>query len=328
MTPTRVTGLLLEWGRGDEGALYTSVSASHDGRRVVATIANPTASLWTVPILDRPAEDRDAKPFPLPMVRALAPRFGGTSLFFVSSHGTGDRLWRFHDGQASEVWKGADRALSEPPAVSPDGLRVAVVVRQDGKRHLAIMSADGTNSRTLAASIDMQGDAGQATADWSRDGNWIVTGGRDALGPALFKIPVDGSATVRLFSGQAVNPVWSPDGSLIVYAGGFMNGQATLLGVRPDGAPVELPPVRARQGGYRFLCNGKGLVYLPFIQSLDFWLLNFATKNRHQITRLSNQGMLQTFDITPDGKQIVFDRSRQNSDIVLIDLPRALSDCT
>jgi hypothetical protein len=31
---------------------------------------------------------------------------------------------------------------------------------------------------------------------------------------------------------------------------------------------------------------------------------------------------LSTFDITPDGKAIVFDRSRENSDIVLIELPK------
>jgi len=31
---------------------------------------------------------------------------------------------------------------------------------------------------------------------------------------------------------------------------------------------------------------------------------------------------MRTFDITPDGKQIVFDRVRENSDIVLIDLSR------
>jgi hypothetical protein len=31
---------------------------------------------------------------------------------------------------------------------------------------------------------------------------------------------------------------------------------------------------------------------------------------------------LRTFDITPDGKEIVFDRSKQNSNIVLIDLPK------
>ena len=58
------------------------------------------------------------------------------------------------------------------------------------------------------------------------------------------------------------------------------------------------------------------------IQALDFWLLDLATGNRRQLTRLSNQGALRTFDITTDGKYIVFDRSRQNSDIVLIDLPK------
>jgi hypothetical protein len=30
---------------------------------------------------------------------------------------------------------------------------------------------------------------------------------------------------------------------------------------------------------------------------------------------------MRTFAITPDGKQIVFDRLRENADIVLIDLP-------
>jgi Tol biopolymer transport system component len=301
---------------------YTSVSASRDGKRVVATVANPTASLWRVPLRDGIVDDRDAQPYALSTARALAPRFGGPSLFYLSGRGAKDGLWRVQDGQVSDVSKGANSSLSEPPAVSPDGLRVAVVVRQDGRRHLALMSADGTNSRTLAAAIDMQGTAGQATADWSPDGHWIVTGGRDAQGQALFKIPVDGGAPVRIVDGQAGNPVWSPDGTLIVYSGGFFNGQVELLGVRADGTPVALPHVRVRPGGYRFLPDGTGLVYLPLVRSLDFWLLDLATGSQRQLTRLSNQGRLQTFDITPDGKQIVFDRARENSDIVLINLPK------
>jgi hypothetical protein len=31
---------------------------------------------------------------------------------------------------------------------------------------------------------------------------------------------------------------------------------------------------------------------------------------------------MRTFDVMPDGKQIVFDRLRQNSDIAVIDVPR------
>jgi hypothetical protein len=95
-----------------------------------------------------------------------------------------------------------------------------------------------------------------------------------------------------------------------------------LLGVRPDGTPVDLPPVQVRPGAYRFLPNGRGLVYLPHMQSLDFWLLDLASMRSRQLTRFGYRGLLRTFDITPDGKYIVFDRSRENTDVLLIDLPR------
>jgi Tol biopolymer transport system component len=300
---------------------YTTVAASRDGRRVVATVANPTASLWRVPLRSRQAEERDVQPYPLPTARALAPRFAGTSLFYLSTVGPGDGLWRVQDGQAAAVSKGGDGGLFEPPAVSPDGSRAAIIVRRDGKRHLVVVSADGRSSRTLAPTIEIEGAAGQGTADWSPDGTWIVTGGRDARGSGLFKIPVEGGVPVRLVNGRAVNPVWSPDGTVIVYAGRFFTGQIELLGVRPDGTPVALPRVRTRPGGYRFLPDGRGLVYLPFILSLDFWLADLSSNTQHQLTRLDNRGAIGTFDITPDGTAVVFDRSRENSDIVLIELP-------
>jgi Tol biopolymer transport system component len=183
---------------------YTSVAASAAGRKLVATIGNPQASLWSVPILDRLAEERDVKPFTVPTVRALAPRFGGGSLFYLSSLGTGDGLWRYREGQALEVWKGADEALVEPPAVSPDGGRAAIVLRRNGKRQLHVLSADGAELQPLPGAIDTQG-----TACWSPDGKWIVTGGSDAGGPGLFKVPLESGSPVRLAAGSARDPVWS-----------------------------------------------------------------------------------------------------------------------
>jgi hypothetical protein len=143
-------------------------------------------------------------------------------------------------------------------------------------------------------------------------------------GSGLFKIPLEeGPTPVRLVSGEAMNPVWSPDGGLIVYGGAVVGGQVTLLGVTPDATPVRLPDVRARLGGgHRFLPNGAGLLYLPRAQSLDFWLLDLTTKETRALTRLGDHGILHTFDVMPDGRFIVFDRSRENSDIVLIDLPK------
>ena len=82
---------------------YLSVAASADGRRIVATVANGSASLWSVPVLDRLADERDVKPFPVPSVRALGPRIHSGTLFYLSSRGAGDGLWRAEKGQTSEI---------------------------------------------------------------------------------------------------------------------------------------------------------------------------------------------------------------------------------
>jgi hypothetical protein len=74
-------------------------------------------------------------------------------------------------------------------------------------------------------------------------------------------------------------------------------------------------------GGYRFVANSK-IVYLERGQATDFTMLDLTSQTTRPLTHLSAQGGLRTFDITPDGKQIVFDRSHENSDIYLIDLPK------
>ena len=272
---------------------------------------------------EQAVDEREAHPYtiPVPTGFAHAPRFDKEGLFFLTERGTGDGLWRVQDGKPSLVRRRVDGALSEPAAVSSDG-RLAVVTRKEGRRHLSVMSADGTSVQTLAASIEVEGAAGQAAADWSPDGTRIVVGGRNENGSGLFLIPLDTGVPVRLLEGQWVNPVWSPDDDLIVYAGRSVIGQVELRGIRPDGTPVALPHVMVRPGGYRFLPDGSGLVYVDRIQALDFSLLDLATGRSRQLTRLANRGTLRTFDVTLDGKSIVFDRSQQNSNIVLIERPK------
>ena len=71
----------------------------------------------------------------------------------------------------------------------------------------------------------------------------------------------------------------------------------------------------------RFLPDGAGLVYMSGSHpSQDFWLLDLATMESRQLTRLDQGAAMYTFDVTPDGKRIVFDRLNENSDIVLIEL--------
>ena len=41
-----------------------------------------------------------------------------------------------------------------------------------------------------------------------------------------------------------------------------------------------------------------------------------------KIARVSNAGSINTFDITPDGTRIVFDRVEERSNLVLIERPQ------
>jgi Tol biopolymer transport system component len=296
---------------------YTSISASGNGRQLVATVANPTASLWAVPILDNAvATESQITKFPLPTPRALAPRFGPDYLLYLSSKGTRNGLWKSVDGTATELSAGP---VIGGAAISPDGRRVAYVVRTEGKLRLYLMNADGTDQRALAPALDLRG-----TPSWSADGKWIAVAAIEQDGSHLFKIPDDGGDPVRITTQLADSPVWSPDGSFIVYAEPAAAGTYPIKAVTPDGIARPLPPLIALRGGdrYRFLPDGKGLVVLVGAgRGQDFWLIDLLTNNLRRLTEMESGFVISGFDVSRDGKQILFDRIQQNSDVVLISLP-------
>jgi serine/threonine protein kinase len=298
---------------------YTSLAATADGRRLVAGVVNAQVSLWSVPITRRLVEERDVKAFQLPTARSQAPRFGGGTLFYLSSRDGADGLWSYRDGKALEIWKGSEGALQSPAAVSADGSSVAFALRRDGKQQMQVMATDGTRLRPLSSDVDVRG-----TASWSPDGKWIVVAGSDRNGPGIFKLPVDGGSPIRITTGPYLDPVWSPRGDLIVYSGPQLFTLAPLLAVHPDGTPAKLPEINVQREGERarFLPDGTGLVYMlgDTLAEQDFWLLDLGTMRSRRLSRLSSSAAMRTFDITPDGSRIVFDRLSEDSDIFLIDL--------
>jgi Tol biopolymer transport system component len=310
--PHRVTSGLEE---------YTSLSSSTGGRRLVAAVANPTTSLWFAPISDRVVDDSGLQPLSLATVRAADPRFGPDFLLYRSARGGPFGLWKLKDGVETELWKGSDGEVAAAPAVSKDGTQVAFVVRTGGHTRLHAMSSDGTSARMLSEALDVH-DA----PSLSPDGSWIAVIASAGDARPLFKVPVGGGAPVRLAEGILSNPVWSPDNRFILHSDGQRGGAVVKLrAVTPDGQPFplkDLPEVAHLGNRYRFLPGGRSIVVMQgMMWKQNFELLDLATGARRRLTDLGRDYNMRSFDVSPDGKRILFDRYRDNSDIVLIDLP-------
>ena len=304
---------------------YVSVAVdTNQPRRLIASVAIPTSSLWTVPISNRIQSEADVTRLPIPNARALSPRAASDYLLFLSSRGGGDGLWKLKDNAVAELWKGTEGGVVAAPAVSRDGMRICFSYRTQGRSHLYLMNSDGLNVRLLTDSFDVR-----SPASWSPDGKWVVVAGNDGQGTYVFKVSVEDGAAIRLNDTVSHNPVWSPNEQIIVYSEPLQGSTFLTKAITPDKIPVPLPDIRVSYvmgTPYRFVPDGTELIFVkegPFIGGTrNFYAVNLHTGQERQLTDLKTSVQMRNFDVMPDGKQIVFDRLRQNSDIAMIDLPR------
>jgi hypothetical protein len=94
--------------------------------------------------------------------------------------------------------------------------------------------------------------------------------------------------------------------------------------VSADGAPRSLPNLILTRGARRlaFLGGEDALVVMKGdISNKDFWVVDLKTGHERQLTNLGREFAIGDFDVSADGREIIFDRAREESDIVVLDLP-------
>ena len=299
---------------------YTSLAATPDGHRLVVTQTTPHGTLFRVRIGDSPAPVSAADRIPLTTSSGFSPRLGPDYLLYISATGTGERIWKLANGASTELWRGDGARVFGGPAISPDGQSVAFSVRQNGKALLYVMQADGTKAHILANSLDLQG-----APAWSPDGRSIVSAADDHGIPHLFRIPTDGRSPASFVHEYSRDPVWSPDGRLVVYSGPEIGTTFPVKAVTAEASPHPLTPLTLTNGARHlaFLPAGRSLVFLRGeIQHKDLWLIDLDTGAERQLTNLPPDFDVLDFDLSPDGREVVFERLQERSDLVLLDLPR------
>jgi Tol biopolymer transport system component len=299
---------------------YTSLAASADGRRLVVTLASPKATLWRVPISDKPVGSSAASRVTLTTGRRLSPRLGPNYLLYISSKGASEGIWKLANGTASELWSAPGARIIGGPAIAADGRRIAFSIEQRGRTQLYMMNADGTDARVVNDSLELRGDPA-----WAPDGQSITLAANDHGVPRLFSVSLDGRSPVRLVSEYSVEPAWSPDGHFLVYSGPDIGTTFPVGAVTADGRPYPLPSLTLTRGARRmaFLPGRRyALVVLRGeIEHKNFWLIDLETGIERQLTNFGRDFDVRDFDVSPDGGEIVLERVQENSDIVLLDLP-------
>jgi Tol biopolymer transport system component len=299
---------------------YTSLAATANGARLVATVANSRSDLWRVKFDGSAPPQNAAEPVVPAIQSAFAPRFGPDYLAYVSSAGGRRGIWKLANGTVMELWNdvGADRVGA--PAISPDGRRIAFTVESQDKKQLYVINSDGGHARVIATTLAVRGDL-----SWAPDSQSIVSAIVRDGEPRVARILLDGSPPQPMVSEYSVDAAWSPDGKYFVYSGADVGTTFPLRAAGPDGRPYGMAGLILTRGARRvaFARSSGSLVILRGgVGHKNFWLVDPRTGAERQLTDLPSKFEIGDFDVSPDTTQIIFDRVQDSSSIALLERTR------
>jgi hypothetical protein len=97
-----------------------------------------------------------------------------------------------------------------------------------------------------------------------------------------------------------------------------------LKAVTADGRPHVIPEITLSRGANRFLfLPGRSvlIVLKGEFWHKNFWSIDLETSQQRQLTNFGPESLIGDFDISADGKEVIFGRLKENSRVIMINLP-------
>jgi Tol biopolymer transport system component len=293
----------------NDASTYTGVSVTGDSSTVLTIRTNTTAALYEAPVSDL-AHPRRLMDEGRVVFRGVAWTPDGRILF-GSDAGGHRNIWVMNPDGSSARRLTDDQSVNDFPVATPDGRYIVYQSEAGGNSHIWRMNADGSDRRQLT--FGNTADNPSVTPD----SRWVVYAGNSVAGARLWKVAIDGGDPQALTTGESHFPVVSPDGRSIAFSyflGGSSPVTTSIVGIE-GGTPRQnfsLPSER-----WRWEPDGRALIYVPNREGSNFTRLPLDGGPPTVISTFTS-GTIPMFDLSRDGKRVVFVRSMSARDAVLI----------
>jgi Tol biopolymer transport system component len=296
---------------------YTNLDITADGGTIVTTLEEWSTKIW----LAAPNED-ESRAIKISHGKqdgragfALMP--DGQRIVYIARVNDHRNIWIMSaDGTGNKALT-SDSSGKYSLTVSPDGRYIVFgYLHPDNISHIWRMDADGGNLKQLTTEEDYN-------PGFSPDGRWIVFNSTRNGRIGLWKVSIDGGEVVPVSDKIAYYPLISPDGKLI--SCWYYDESAKPPRPFPalisfeDGRLVKVLDLPATiRNRPVWSPDGRELLYIDRRSDVDnIWSQPVTGGASKQLTKFSSE-LIDSFDLSRDGKRLVIARSTINNDIVLI----------
>jgi serine/threonine protein kinase/Tol biopolymer transport system component len=289
---------------------YSGVSVTSDASALVTVQTSATAALFVAPAAD------------LMNARRLTPdaavTFYGTGwtpdgkILYGSNAGGHRNIWVMNADGSEPRRLTNDAFVNDNPVATPDGRYVVYQSERSGYGNVWRMNADGSNPRQITYGNSANNPS------VTPDSRWIVYAAASVATARLRKVSIDGGDPEELTTATSHFPVVSPDGRSIAfsyYAGGTASTRLSIVAI---GGGTPRQSFRGAAWPWRWEPDGRTLIYVDNRPGYsNFMRLPLNTGVPTHITAFSS-GHISAFDISRDGRRVVFIRGSATSAAVMI----------
>lgn len=310
---------------------YRGVGYNAGTGSLVAVQTNVVSGIWIFSSDDLSTQRISHGRFPIDASSAMQVASGTGRPHDVAWTNDGRVVYVSHASDGSNVWMWEPRATA-PRQLTLDARNVhGLAVSPDG-RYL-VFSSDRAGTFNLWRTelgggelVRLTTGEGEVSPRFSPDGRWIVYQKGFPTGARIWRVRIEGGDPIPLTETRGQKPDVSPDGKLIAYHT-LDSESATspwIFGAMSfDGGPMIkrftfAPTVGERI--VRWVPEGWGLAYLDSPGGLsNIWVQPLDGAPPLQLSNFK-EGRIDSFDWSPNGRQLAAVRTSETSDVVLIEL--------